>query len=78
MHERHSTGFIVPADSQPPPASRPDPHGDASRRRRAVRGERIAVYLPPELVEELRLRCVREKRSVSDAVTEAVSSWMVD
>jgi len=46
-----------------------------SRRRRPIRGERMAVYLPPELVEELRVRCARERRSMSDAVSEAVGLW---
>ncbi len=46
-----------------------------SRRRRPARGERMAVYLPPELAEELRVRCARERRSMSDAVSEAVGLW---
>jgi hypothetical protein len=83
--EPHSTGFIVSAIEQhaftEPLFDEPDEDTldtNASRRRRAVRGERIAVYLPPALVEELRVRCVRQRRSVSDAVTEAVSSWIQD
>lgn len=48
----------------------------ASRLRREGGGERVAIYLPPELAEELRVRCARERRSISDAVTEAVASWM--
>lgn len=47
-----------------------------SRLRREVGGERIAIYLPPDLAEELRVRCARERRSISDAVTEAVASWL--
>jgi hypothetical protein len=48
----------------------------ASRLRREVGGERVAIYLPPELAEELRVRCARERRSISDAVTEAVTGWI--
>ena len=47
-----------------------------SRLRRPVLGERVAVYLPPELAEALRVRCAKERRSVSDGVTDAVSEWM--
>jgi len=43
-----------------------------SRLRRDERGERLSVYLPPELAEALRVHCARSRRSVSDAVTEAV------
>ena len=82
--EARSTGFILSANEQHVLAVAPVDDADdtfdasGSRRRRPVRGERIAVYLPPSLVEELRVRCVRERRSVSDAVTEAVSSWIQD
>ena len=47
-----------------------------SRLRREESGERVAVYLPPELVTALRVRCAQERRSVSDAITEAVSAWV--
>lgn len=48
----------------------------ASRLRRDVGGERLAIYLPPDVSEELRVRCARERRSISDAVTEAVRLWL--
>ncbi|MCC7542614.1 MAG: ribbon-helix-helix protein, CopG family [Deltaproteobacteria bacterium] len=44
--------------------------------RRETSGERLSVYLPPELAQELRLKCVKQRRSVSDAVTEAVRQWV--
>lgn len=47
-----------------------------SKLRRAELGERVAVYLPPELAAELRVRCARERRSLSDAVTAAVEAWV--
>lgn len=46
-----------------------------SKLRRAELGERVVVYLPPALATELRVRCARERRSLSDAVTEAVAAW---
>lgn len=52
------------------PAVRPSAKG--SKLRRDQRGERVAGYLPAELERELRLFCARERRSVSDALTEAV------
>jgi hypothetical protein len=48
----------------------------ASRLRRETGGERLSIYLPPDVVEELRVRCARERRSISDAVTEAVAGWL--
>ncbi len=48
----------------------------ASRLRREIGGERLAIYLPPDVAEELRVRCARERRSISDAVTEAVKAWL--
>jgi hypothetical protein len=48
----------------------------ASRLRRETGGERLAIYLPPDVAEELRVRCARERRSISDAVTEAVTGWL--
>jgi len=47
-----------------------------SKLRRAELGERLTIYLPPELAKDLRLRCVTERRSVSDGVTEAVHTWL--
>lgn len=48
----------------------------ASSLRRAHRGERLAVYLPPQVLEAVKVRCVRERRSVSDAITVAVhADW---
>lgn len=47
-----------------------------SKLRRAELGERVAIYLPPELAAELRVRCARERRSLSDGVTTAVEAWL--
>ena len=44
--------------------------------RRETSGERLSVYLPPELAQELRIKSVKQRRSVSDAVTEAVRQWV--
>lgn len=44
----------------------------ASKLRREESGVRVAGYLPPELEQELRMHCARERRSVSDALTKAV------
>ncbi len=55
---------------------RPARPAASSRLRRSELGERVAVYLPPELAAELRVRCARERRSLSDAVTAAVEAWL--
>lgn len=60
--------FTVAEEPKASPAS-------TSRLRRAELGERMVVYLPPELATELRVRCARERRSLSDAVTAAVEAW---
>lgn len=58
--------------AEDPPKASPAP----SRLRRSELGERVAIYLPPELAAELRVRCARERRSLSDAVTAAVETWL--
>lgn len=60
--------FTTAEEAKAPPSS-------SSRLRRAELGERVVVYLPPELATELRVRCARERRSLSDAVTAAVEAW---
>lgn len=47
-----------------------------SRLRNDSRGEKVAVYLPPEVVTELKVRCAVERRSLSDAVSTAVQAWL--
>lgn len=59
--------FTIATDAKP---------ARASRMRRPTLGERVAVYLPPELAEELRVRCAKERRSLSDAITHAVEAWV--
>jgi hypothetical protein len=49
----------------------------ASRLRRCERGSRIGVYLPRNLEADFRKRCARERRSLSDAATSAIQTWML-
>lgn len=65
--ETKASRFTTAGDKAPPSSS--------SRLRRAELGERVVVYLPPDLATELRVRCARERRSLSDAVTAAVEAW---
>lgn len=53
--------------------STPTPKG--SKLRSAGQGERVVVYLPTDLATDLRVRCARERRSLSDAMTAAVEAW---
>lgn len=46
------------------------------QKRRKAAGERVHVILPPDLAMKLRLAAVRQRRSVSDAATEAVEAWL--
>jgi Arc/MetJ-type ribon-helix-helix transcriptional regulator len=48
----------------------------ASRLRREESGVRVAGYLPAELEQELRMHCAQDRRSVSDALTEAVRALL--
>ncbi len=48
----------------------------ATRGKRKKAGERLTIYVPPELAEEVRVRCAKERRSLSDAGTEALSMWI--
>jgi len=63
-------GFSRPAKRDTPPA-KPE-----SKLRRAELGERVAVYVPEELAKALRMKCAAERRSVSDAATEALRVWL--
>jgi hypothetical protein len=49
---------------------------EAGSKRRRSAGQRLAIYIPAPLVERLRVRCAKEGRSLSDAVTCAVKKWM--
>ena len=48
----------------------------AGAKRRKDPGERVHVILPPDLAMKLRLAAVRQRRSVSDAATEAITAWL--
>ncbi len=48
----------------------------ATRGKRKKAGERLTIYVPPELAEAVRVRCAQERRSLSDAGTEALSLWI--
>ncbi|MCS6759274.1 MAG: DNA-binding protein [Candidatus Devosia euplotis] len=44
--------------------------------RRAERGERLQVYLPPELEIEVRVKAARERCSMSDLVTRSLEMYL--
>jgi hypothetical protein len=48
----------------------------ASKLRSNQKGNRMCVYLQPGLLKELRVKCATEERSLSDAVSEAVKTWL--
>lgn len=47
-----------------------------SRLKRESLGERVTVYLPPKLADAVRRRCLKERRSISDGMTEAAEAWI--
>ena len=50
--------------------------GSLKRRADSEGLERLGVYLPPELLRDVRLRCVHEGRNLSIAVEEALRGWL--
>ena len=62
------------ADAEEPKAKTQQASSSALRRQES--GARISVYIPPEMEEALRMRCARERRSKSDAVTAAIGQWL--
>jgi hypothetical protein len=44
--------------------------------RAALVGERVVMYVPPEVAEALRVHCAKSRRSLSDAGTEALRLWL--
>jgi hypothetical protein len=69
----------VPARAPRPVAAKvpaPAAAAPASRLRRDESGERVVAYVPTELATDLRVTCARSRRSMSDAVTEALTMWL--
>lgn len=44
--------------------------------RRSEAGQRLVIYLPPELEAQLRIRSAKERRSLSDLVSAALSRYL--
>lgn len=65
-----------PERTEVPEASARAFAGAGTARRHEERGERLGVYVPPELAEGLRIECARRRRSLSDAVAEALAMWL--
>jgi hypothetical protein len=49
--------------------------GTAYRRRKG-KGERVTLYLTPKLKRAAEMRCLRERRSLSEAVEAALAAWL--
>lgn len=47
-----------------------------SKLRRDEPGERLVLNVAPELARRLRLQCADERRSLSNAATEALEAWL--
>ena len=46
------------------------------RDKQTVTGRRAVLTLPPDLYKALKIRCVEEDCSVSDAVARAIETWV--
>jgi hypothetical protein len=62
--------------SRPSAGKSPARGTHASRLRREASGERVVAYVPTDLATDLRVACARSRRSMSDAVTEALAMWL--
>ena len=45
-------------------------------RRKAPVVQRVHTYILADLAEKLRVLCAKERRSLSDAVSEAIADWL--
>ncbi len=45
-------------------------------RRQQPAGERLTFYIPSDLATQLRIACASERRSMSDAATDALREWV--
>lgn len=66
VEEGKAAGFVVP---------KPKGKG-ASKLRREGPGTRVNAYIPTELEAGLRRVAFEERRSLSDALTEAIAQWL--
>lgn len=66
------------ASKAPGASPAPTSSSKPSKMRRDEGGERITAYVPPDVAEEARVRCARERRSMSDVVTQALRAWLAD
>jgi hypothetical protein len=73
-----ATALRAASTRAPRPAAVKVPTQDAptSRLRRDESGERVVAYVPTDLATDLRVTCARSRRSMSDAVTEALTMWL--
>jgi hypothetical protein len=69
---------VPEADARRFERARPLTSAPNSKLRRPDGGDnkRISGYVPSSIEESVRLRCVKERRSISDALTEALSLWL--
>lgn len=72
VDDARADAFIGAADAPPSATST----RKATKLRAATRGERLTIYLPPDVARALRLRCADENRSASDAVATALRAWL--
>ncbi len=61
-----------------PPAKKTPKKKAGSKRRKQVSAEeeRTSIAFDARLLEELRFQCIREKRSLKDALHEAAAQWL--
>ncbi len=69
------------ADERAPQPPSPPPSGTSrrvapSKKRGATRGTRINCYVPSDIARAMDEVAFRESRSLTDAVTEALSFWL--
>lgn len=73
--------FVAAASSAAAPSSAAPTRSSAApksagRLRRSEAGERVTLYMPSDLVTEVRKLCAEQRRSLSDAGTDAFRVWL--
>src|SRR5690242_12793736 len=73
MSSRTAPGFDGPDD---PHAESEGNEGIVADENGSMKKDKIMLYLPPDLVERLKIRAVKEKKSNSKLAEEALSSFL--
>lgn len=67
------TGDLPPEEPEEPEEERPK---SILQRANGREVERMCIYLPPELAEDLRVHCARKRRQISEVIAAAIKAHL--